>query len=157
MLRQEGVGGLAGTAIMTMMMYIAPRMGMPKMDMPRMLGTMFISKEGSATALGMVIHLMMGAIFAIIYAWLWSLGLGSATWWWGLIFGAVHGIVAVVMMPVMLRMHPRPPDMSFGGVDDRGRVDGPPDLWAGGGVGVRSLLARKLGTTGLASARPHMF
>jgi hypothetical protein len=110
------VAGLAATGVMTVMMYIAPRMGMPKMDMPRMLGTMFTSKEGTATALGMVIHLMMGAIFAIIYAWLWSLGLGSATWGWGLIFGAVHGIVAAMMMPVMLRMHPRPPDMSFGGL-----------------------------------------
>ena len=108
------IAGLAGTAIMTMMMYIAPRMGMPKMDMPRILGTMFISKEGTATALGMVIHFMMGAIFAIIYALLWRLGLGSATWGWGLIFGAVHGIVAALMMPIMLRMHPRPPEMSFG-------------------------------------------
>lgn len=110
------IAGLAGTAVMTMMMYIAPRMGMPKMDMPRILGTMFISKEGTATALGMVIHFMMGAIFAIIYALLWRLGLGSATWGWGLIFGAVHGLVAAGMMPVMLRMHPRPPEMSFGAV-----------------------------------------
>jgi len=110
------VAGLAGTAVMTMMMSIAPRMGMPKMDMPRMLGTMLISREETATVVGMVIHFMMGAIFAIIYALLWSLGVGSATWWWGLIFGAVHGLVAAGMMPVMLRMHPRPPEMSFGPV-----------------------------------------
>jgi len=110
------IAGLAGTAVMTIMMYIAPRMGMPKMDMPRMLGTMFISKESTATALGMVIHFMMGAIFAVIYALLWNLGVGSATWWWGLIFGAVHGLIAAGMMPVILRMHPRPPEMSFGAV-----------------------------------------
>jgi len=45
------VAGLAGTAVMTMMMYIGPRIGMPKMDLPQMLGTMFISREGTATAL----------------------------------------------------------------------------------------------------------
>jgi hypothetical protein len=72
------IAGLAGTAVMTMMMYFAPRMGMPKMDMPKMLGTMFISKEGTATGVGMAIHFMMGAIFAIVYALLWSHGLGSA-------------------------------------------------------------------------------
>lgn len=110
------VAGLAGTAVMTVLMYLAPRMGMPGMDMPKMLGTMFITREETATAVGLVIHFMMGAIFAVIYALLWSLGVGSATWWWGLIFGAVHGLIAAGMMPIMLRMHPRPPEMSFGPV-----------------------------------------
>lgn len=118
------IAGLAGTAVMTMMMYIAPRMGMPKMDMPRMLGTMFISRESTATALGMAIHFMMGAIFAIIYALVWNLGLGSATWWWGLIFGAVHGIIAIVMIPIMLRMHPRPPEMASGPLMMAGQMMG---------------------------------
>jgi len=31
-----------------------------------------------------------------------------------LIFGAIHGIVAIVMMPVMTKMHPRPPQMESG-------------------------------------------
>ncbi|HZD57228.1 MAG TPA: hypothetical protein VE136_10920 [Anaerolineales bacterium] len=57
---------------------------------------------------------MMGVIFAIIYALLWSFGIGSPTWLWGLIFGAVHGVLFMVMMPVMMRMHPRPPQMESG-------------------------------------------
>jgi hypothetical protein len=31
-----------------------------------------------------------------------------------LIFGAIHGVVAMVMMPVMMKMHPRPPQMNGG-------------------------------------------
>ncbi len=108
------VAGLLGTLVMTVLMYMAPRMGMPKMDIIGMLGTMFTASEGSARVLGTLAHFMMGVIFAIIYALLWSFGIGSPTWLWGLIFGAVHGVVAIVMMPMMTKMHPRPPQMDSG-------------------------------------------
>lgn len=49
-----------------MVMAMAPRIGMPKMDIVGMLGSMF-SPEGNRT-LGMGIHLMMGVVFAVIYA-----------------------------------------------------------------------------------------
>ena len=94
------LGGLIGTVVMTlMMMYLAPMMGLPKMDIIGMLGSMFTSNKGTATILGLVTHFMMGGIFAIIYALLWSLGIGSPTWLWGLIYGVVHGVVAIVTMP----------------------------------------------------------
>lgn len=35
------VGGLVGTAVMTVLMSMAPMMGMPRMDMPALLGSMF--------------------------------------------------------------------------------------------------------------------
>ena len=108
------VAGLAGTAVMTVLMYVAPMMGMPKMDIAGMLGTMFVSKRQTAMILGMIMHFMAGVIFALVYALLWSLGLGSATWWWGLIFGAVHGIIAIIMIPIIMRMHPREPEMAGG-------------------------------------------
>lgn len=108
------IAGLAGTAAMTVLMYVAPLMGMPKMDIIGMLGSMFTTSEGAAKALGLVIHFMMGVLFAIIYALIWSFGLGSATWLWGLIFGAIHGIGAIVVIPQAMRMHPRPPEMAGG-------------------------------------------
>lgn len=92
----------------------APAMGMPKMDIIGMLGTMFTANQGTARLIGIVVHFMMGAIFAIIYALLWSAGIGAAIWWWGLIFGAVHAVVAMVGMPVMMQIHPRPPEMARG-------------------------------------------
>ncbi len=95
-----------------MVMVMAPRMGLPEMDIPGMLGSMF-NAEGNRT-MGMVMHFMMGIIFALIYAFLWSVGVGSPTWLWGLIFGLIHGIFVAVMMPIMNRMHPRPQEMSGG-------------------------------------------
>ena len=108
------VAGLVGTAAMTILMMLAPMMGMPKMDIVGMLGSMFTTNQGTAKLIGLVIHFMMGIIFAIIYALLWSFGVGASTWLWGLVFGFVHGLVAILTMPMMMKMHPRPPEMTPG-------------------------------------------
>ena len=86
-------------------------MGMPKVDIIAMLGTMFTNSKTISTIIGVMAHLMMGLVFAFIYALLWSFGIGSPTWLWGLIFGAVHGLVLYVIMPMLNRMHPRPVEM----------------------------------------------
>ena len=116
------VAGLAGTAAMTVLMYVAPMMGMPKMDIVGMLGSLFTTNKGLATALGLMAHFVAGVVFAIIYALLWSVGIGSATWLWGLVFGAVHGIVAIVMVPLLMRMHPRAPEMAGGAMAKAGML-----------------------------------
>jgi uncharacterized membrane protein YagU involved in acid resistance len=95
--------GLIGTIVIMMVMAMAPKMGMSKMDMVGMLSSMF-SSESNRT-LGMAIHLMMGVVFAIVYALLWNLGLGSIGLLWGAIFGAGHWLVAGAMMGSMPMMH----------------------------------------------------
>lgn len=97
------VAGLAGTVVISMIMAMGPRMGMPKMAIWEMLGTMF-SKEGNV-GLGWVMHFMMGMIFAIIYAALWAAGIGSATLLSGVVFGAVHFLIAGLMMGGMPMLH----------------------------------------------------
>lgn len=97
------LAGIIGTIVITMVMAMAPKMGMPKMDMVGMLGAMF-SPEGNRT-LGLGIHLMMGVVFAIVYALLWSLGVGSLGLLWGAIFGIGHWLVAGAMMGGMPMMH----------------------------------------------------
>jgi len=97
------VAGLAGTVVMSMLMAMAPAMGMPKMDIVGMLGSMF-SKDGNPM-LGWMMHLMMGIVFGIVYALLWSQGVGSATLVGGLIFGAVHWLVIGLMMGGVPMMH----------------------------------------------------
>ena len=97
------VAGLVGTVVMSMVIAMAPTMGMPKMAIWEMLGTLF-SKEGNV-GLGWVMHFMMGVVFAIIYAALWAAGIGSATWVGGVIFGAVHWLVAGLMMGGVPMMH----------------------------------------------------
>lgn len=109
------LAGLIGTLVFTLLLYVGPMMGMPKMDIIGIVGTMVSEPGGTARVIGTVGHFMMGAIFAIIYAFLWSAGIGAVTWWWGAIFGVVHGaIIAFVGMPVMMSMHPRAPERQEG-------------------------------------------
>jgi len=97
------VAGLVGTAVISILMAMGPRMGMPKMAIWEMLGTMF-SKEGNL-GLGWVMHFMAGVVFAIIYAALWAVGIGSATLVSGIVFGAVHFLIAGLMMGGMPMLH----------------------------------------------------
>jgi len=96
------VAGLVATVVFTVVMVMAPRMGMPKMDIVAMLGTMF-GRENRL--LGWMMHAMMGVVFGLIYAFLWSSGIGAVTWLWGLIFGAVHWLIVGVVMGMIPMMH----------------------------------------------------
>ncbi|HMQ77360.1 MAG TPA: hypothetical protein PKE21_14515 [Flavobacteriales bacterium] len=58
------VAGIAGTAVMTLIMKVAPMMGMPKMDPAAMLSMMM----GVPLVIGWVMHFMIGIVFAIGYA-----------------------------------------------------------------------------------------
>jgi hypothetical protein len=96
------IAGLVGTVAISMVMAMAPRMGMPKMDIVGLLSTMFGKPN---RMLGWMMHFMMGIIFALIYTFLWSLGVGSATWLNGLVFGAVHWLVVGMVMGMIPMVH----------------------------------------------------
>src|SRR5256714_1359889 len=44
---------------------------------------------------------------ALSFLFLWSLGIGSATWWWGLIFGAIHGLLVLLLLALIILLYPR--------------------------------------------------
>ena len=93
------VGGIVGTIVMTMVMVMAPRMGMPEMDVPGMLGSMFGAPNRT---LGLGMHLMMGAIFGILYYLLGALGAGIGT---ALLYGTIHWLIAGAAMGMVPMMH----------------------------------------------------
>jgi len=97
------IAGVAASLIFSFVLAMAPKMGMPKMDIVSLLGSMFSAKSNQA--LGWMTHLMMGIVFALIYALLWSLGISAATWVGGLIFGAAQWLVVGMVMGMMPMMH----------------------------------------------------
>lgn len=96
------IAGIVGTIAISMVMAMAPKMGMPKMDIVGMLGSMF-NPTGNRN-LGWVMHMMMGIVFAIIYALLWRVfgGVSVAT---GAIYGIGHWLITGTMMGGMGMMH----------------------------------------------------
>ena len=87
------LAGFVATLAMTMMMYAVPMMGMPKMDIAAMLGSMFSGGQmpepmSGTWWTGMIIHFINGTIiFALIYAYLLYSLLPGSGWAKGLIWG----------------------------------------------------------------------
>jgi hypothetical protein len=96
------IAGAVASLVFSMILAVAPKMGMPKMDIVSLLGSMFGKPN---QALGWMMHLMMGIVFALIYAFLWSAGIGGATWVGGLIFGVVQWLVVGMVMGMIPMLH----------------------------------------------------
>lgn len=105
-IRDAIIAGSTGRMIMILVIYGGPLIGLPRFDAVSMLGALAAPNKQSAVTLGGAIHFTMGIVFAIIYAALWSVGIGNATWWWGLIFGAVHGLLVILLLLMILRSIP---------------------------------------------------
>ncbi len=101
------LGGVLGTVAFTVLMYVAPLMGFPKMDVPTMLGTMFVADPGAAFVPGLVMHFMIGIILALGYTIFFASWLPGQAWQRGALYGLVPWLMAmVVVMPMMALMHP---------------------------------------------------
>ncbi|MCF8255985.1 MAG: hypothetical protein K9J06_00405 [Flavobacteriales bacterium] len=97
-IKQSFIGGMAGTAVMTAVMMMAPMMGMPEMNPPAMLAGMM----GLALAVGWMMHFMIGVMFALAYALLLEKPLrrlGN-----NLLKGAAFGVIAFVFAQIAMGM-----------------------------------------------------
>ncbi|CAN5649408.1 hypothetical protein BH11BAC3_BH11BAC3_37550 [soil metagenome] len=97
--------GIIGTIIMSLVMFIAPMMGMPKMSPPDMLAGML----GVPSIVGWVMHFMIGIIFALAYTYLFApkVKIGNL-FVKGAVFGFVVFIFAQIMLAIMGAMFPMP-------------------------------------------------
>ncbi|MDW7772614.1 MAG: hypothetical protein SCH71_06950 [Desulfobulbaceae bacterium] len=103
------VYGLIATLIMTIAMYIAVAMGIP-LDLTWMLGLAFVKPRHKATVYitGSTLQFVNGAVFGIVYGVCFALlGFSEGEWWWGMAFGAVHGVLAGILLGMMPVFHPR--------------------------------------------------
>lgn len=107
--RDAIIAGSTGRMAMILLIYAGPFIGLPRIDAVSLLGSLAAQSKESAVTLGGAIHFSMGVVFAIVYAALWSVGIGRPTATWGAIFGVVHGILVVALLVVTLRMSPRMP------------------------------------------------
>lgn len=115
---QPILAGLAGTALMTAFMYAMTFLTRHVMQVVRILGTVLtfqtgpqgqLSHTGLAGVVGTVAHYAIGVGFALVYYGLWSAGIGRPDLAWGIVFGLVSAVAAVLFWYLFLRFHPRPP------------------------------------------------
>jgi hypothetical protein len=101
------VFGIAATVTLTGIMVAAQLAGLSRMDIPLILGTMFTDDPDRARSVGFLVHVVNGQVFALGYAAAFAI-LGRAEWWIGALFGAWHGLAAlVVIVPLASGVHPR--------------------------------------------------
>ena len=82
-------------------------LGITRMNMPHMLGTMFTPNRDRAKVYGAGLHFLNGWVFSIVYVAAFH-SAHQFTWWFGMIVGLVHGLfVVAVVAPVMPGVHPR--------------------------------------------------
>jgi hypothetical protein len=101
------VWGFAGTVVLTTVLAGSQGLGLTRMNIPYLLGTIFTANRDRAKVYGVALHLLNGWIFSLVYVAAFHAA-GLVTWWFGAAIGLVHGaFVLVVVMPVMPGMHPR--------------------------------------------------
>jgi len=101
------VWGFAATIVLTALTIAAQSLGLTRIDLPFIIGTMVTSNRDRARVIGTAGHVVNGWIFAIVYA-LFFQQLYAATWWLGSLLGMVQGVfVVVALLPILPGMHPR--------------------------------------------------
>ena len=101
------IGGIIATAVMTAVMFIAPMMGMPKMNPPAMLSMVM----GFPLVVGWMMHFMIGITFTLAYAFIFKnlLHKLNSNVVKGVVFGLIAFVWAQISMQMMGLMFPMPP------------------------------------------------
>src|SRR5919202_6576829 len=99
--------GFVGTVVLTGLMSASQGLGLSRMSLPYMLGTIFTPDRDRAKLVGFGVHLVNGWWLAFIYAAAFQ-SWRRATWWLGAATGGVHALfVLLVVMPILPGLHPR--------------------------------------------------
>jgi hypothetical protein len=111
--------GFAATVVLSTLMAGAQSLGITRMSIPFLLGTMLTASRDRAMLAGLLMHMVNGWLFALIYAAAFE-SWRQAAWWLGAGIGLVHALfVLVVAMPIIPAMHPRMVSEYFGPTPNR--------------------------------------
>jgi hypothetical protein len=101
-------GGFVGTLVLTTGLRAASELGLTRMDIPFLLGTVFSSDRRRAKAIGYGLHFLFGQGFALLYYSVF-VAIDESGWLLGALFGLLHALFAgTALVNVLLPMvHPR--------------------------------------------------
>src|SRR5688500_630784 len=99
--------GFGATVILTTIIVSSKYLGLTRIDLPFMLGTIFTESRDKAVRIGFLSHLIMGWTFAFIYSVVFDIA-ELRTWWFGLAIGFVHAaFVLTAGLQILSSFHPR--------------------------------------------------
>ena len=101
-------GGFVGTIVLTTGLRVAQELGLTRMDIPLLLGTVFTTDRRRANLIGYAFHFFNGLVFSLLYAFVFF-AVDQAGWLFGAVLGLVHaafagGALVNILLPAV---HPR--------------------------------------------------
>jgi hypothetical protein len=106
--------GFVGTVVLSSIVAISQGLGMTRMNIPYLLGTMFTPDRDRAKLIGIGLHFLNGWIFALLYLAIFH-SVGIITWWFGALIGLLQAIfVLAVVLPALPALHPRVANEQYG-------------------------------------------
>jgi uncharacterized membrane protein YagU involved in acid resistance len=105
---------LLATAVLTTLLSGSQGIGLTRISLPFVLGSVFTPDRNRAYVAGFAIHFLNGWLFSLGYLEVFTT-FGWSGWWEGAAVGLFHGIfVLVVLMPLLPNVHPRMATEDYG-------------------------------------------
>jgi hypothetical protein len=117
---QSFLAGIAGTAFMTLGMYVLAGITSDHFKVVKVLGTMLtsqttddggLSDTTSAIIVGIIAHYLVGIGFSFVYTWLWQKEIIAMTFPAATAMGFLNGIIGAAVWRIFFAVHSRPPEM----------------------------------------------
>ena len=102
------VSGLIAAAAMLLVLYPVHVAGLANADMLRAVGSIFSRDRRHALGIGIFVHALLGAAFAIVYSLIWSsvpFGFFGSYRVTGALLGFAHGLVVSIALVVLVAEH----------------------------------------------------
>jgi len=100
------IWGASSTVVLTTMLAGSQGLGLTRMNLPYMLGTIVTEDREKAKFFGFFMHLFNGLVFSLAYVLIFQV-LGEAQWWIGGLIGLVQALfVLVAVMNMLPGIHP---------------------------------------------------
>lgn len=113
------LAGFIATLALSTMLSASQGLGLTRMNLPYMIGTMVSGDREKAKFYGFALHLLNGWVFSIFYVLIFE-NQHLANWWFGLLLGLAHALlVLTVGMSLVPGMHPRMASEQHGPSMDR--------------------------------------
>src|SRR5262245_28062841 len=99
--------GFVATIVLTTIMAAGQGLGLTRISLPYLLGTIFTPHRDTAALVGLGVHFVNGWLFSLLYiaafhSW------NQTSWWLGALIGIVHAAFVLTFgMRVLPSLHPR--------------------------------------------------
>lgn len=99
------IAGVIGSFAMASLMLVPAKLGMFRIDVVRAVGALITRERHNAHLPGMVIHMVIGALSAVFYKWIFDYMGIPLFWATGIFAGLVHGVLVMLIVAIFVLEH----------------------------------------------------